>query len=209
MTNTTITFDTPEKKVSYGFGLQFGQQIINNLFDGLDTAALFAGINDMVLKNKIQLSDEELNDAFGVVQDAMQAQRAEHAEKMAGLAKTFLAENAKREGVKVTPSGLQYEVLEEGTGEKPTKQSTVVTHYHGTFIDGTVFDSSVERGEPATFGVTQVISGWTEALQMMNTGAKWRIALPAELAYGDAGAPPAIPGGAALVFEIHLVNILD
>lgn len=208
MSNTTL-LDTPEKKVSYGFGLQFGQQIVNNLFEGLDINAIFAGINDIVLKNAVQLSDAELNDAFGTVQEAMQKQRSAHAEKMAELAKTFLAENAKREGVHVTASGLQYEILEAGNGEKPGRNSTVETHYHGTFIDGTVFDSSIERGEPATFGVTQVISGWTEALQMMPTGSKWRIALPPELAYGDAGAPPAIPGGAALVFDIHLINIVD
>lgn len=202
-------FSTPEKKVSYGFGLQFGQQIMNNLFDGLDLDAVFAGIADVVKKQPMQLGNEELNEAFETVQESMQKLRNEFAAQMAELSQTFLAENARREGVQVTPSGLQYEILEEGTGPKPGKHSTVVTHYHGTFIDGRVFDSSLERGEPATFGVTQVIAGWTEALQMMNTGAKWRIALPAELAYGDAGAPPSIPGGAALMFEIHLLEILE
>lgn len=207
--SNTINLDNDEKKVSYGFGLQFGQQIISNLFDGFDTTALFAGISDIIEKNKVQLSDAELNQAFETIQAKMQTQRAAQSEILAELGKTFLTENAKREGVSITASGLQYEILEAGTGAIPTAQSTVETHYHGTFIDGTVFDSSVERGETATFGVTQVISGWTEALQMMPIGSKWRIALPPELAYGDAGAPPAIPGGSTLVFEIHLVNIVS
>ena len=201
--------DTPEKKVSYGFGLQFGQQIMNNLFDGFDLDAVFAGIADIVKQQPIKLDDEALNNAFETVQQAMQKQRAEFAEKMAELSKTFLEKNAKREGVQITSSGLQYEVLEEGAGPKPGETSNVVTHYEGTMIDGRVFDSSIQRGEPATFGVNQVIKGWTEALQMMNAGAKWRVAIPAELAYGDAGAPPSIPGGAALVFDIHLIEVLD
>jgi FKBP-type peptidyl-prolyl cis-trans isomerase FklB len=200
-------FDTAEKKVSYGFGLQFGQQIQSNYFEGLDLSAVFAGVTDIIEKNTPQVSDADLNEAFGAIQEVIQKAQAEKSAKMVALAKTFLDENAKRDGVEVTASGLQYEVLETGTGEKPSAASTVVTHYHGTFIDGTVFDSSLERGEPATFGVTQVISGWTEALQMMTVGSKWRIALPSELAYGDAGAPPSIPGGAALVFEIHLLDI--
>ena len=117
--------------------------------------------------------------------------------------------NAQREEVTVTDSGLQYEVLESGSGGKPGPQSTVVTHYHGTLVDGTVFDSSVERGQPAEFGVNQVIPGWTEALQLMSVGDKWRIACPPQLAYGDQGAGDAIPPDTALVFEIHLIEIKD
>ncbi len=115
--------------------------------------------------------------------------------------------NAARDEVSTTASGLQFEVLESGSGESPNAKSTVVTHYHGTLIDGTVFDSSVQRGEPAEFGVHQVIPAWTEALQMMSVGDKWRIACPPELAYGEQGAGDAIPPNTALVFEIHLLEI--
>ena len=120
-----------------------------------------------------------------------------------------MAANAAREEVSTTDSGLQYEVLETGSGDKPGPQSNVVTHYHGTLVDGTVFDSSVERGEPAEFGVHQVIPAWTEALQMMSVGDKWRIACPPTLAYGEQGAGDAIPPNTALVFEIHLIAIKD
>jgi FKBP-type peptidyl-prolyl cis-trans isomerase FklB len=120
-----------------------------------------------------------------------------------------MAANAARDEVSTTESGLQYEVLETGSGDKPGPQSTVVTHYHGTLLDGTVFDSSVERGEPAEFGVHQVIPGWTEALQMMSVGDKWRIACPPKLAYGEQGAGDSIPPNTALVFEIHLIAIKD
>jgi FKBP-type peptidyl-prolyl cis-trans isomerase FklB len=120
-----------------------------------------------------------------------------------------MAANAARDEVTTTDSGLQYEVLETGDGEKPGLQSTVVTHYHGTLLDGTVFDSSVERGDPSEFGVNQVIPGWTEALQMMSVGDKWRIACPPKLAYGEQGAGDSIPPDTALVFEIHLIAIKD
>lgn len=202
-------FENDAQRVSYGFGLQFGQQLIRNKFNGLNTAAVFAGIADIVEENNIQLSEEDLNNAYAAVQAEIEKERAEQASKMAELGGSFLEENAKRDGVKVTDSGLQYEVLEAGSGDKkPAAESQVQVHYHGTFMDGTVFDSSVERGEPATFGVNQVIPGWTEALQLMNEGDKLRLVIPSDLAYGDAGAPPSIPGGAVLVFEVHLISVL-
>lgn len=204
-----VTFTTDEQRVSYGFGLQFGQQLQRNQFEGLDLDMVAAGIRDLFLKQDIQVSDAELNQAFSSVQQKLQIQQEQKAKQMAELGKSFLEQNSKREGVKTLASGLQYEVLEAGTGATPTRDSTVVTHYHGTFIDGTMFDSSLERGQPATFGVTQVISGWTEALQLMKVGDKWRIFLPSHLAYGDMGSPPTIPGGAALVFEIHLIDIVS
>ena len=119
----------------------------------------------------------------------------------------FLAENAKREGVKTTESGLQYKVLKSGAGKSPKATDTVKTHYHGTLIDGTVFDSSVQRNEPAVFGVGEVIRGWTEALQRMKVGDKWRLVVPPELAYGPQGAPPDIGPNAVLVFEVELLGI--
>lgn len=203
-----ISFTSDEQRVSYGFGLQFGQQLQRNNFEGLDLAMVSAGIRDLFERNDIQVTDEELNQAFSNVQRQLQEKQEQKARQMAELGKSFLAENSKREGVITLENGLQYEVLENGNGATPNANSEVVTHYHGTFIDGTVFDSSVDRGEPATFGVSQVISGWTQALQLMKTGDKWRVFLPSHLAYGDMGAPPSIPGGAALVFEIHLIDIV-
>lgn len=203
-----ITFSNDEQRVSYGFGLQFGQQLMRNHFDGLDVEMLAHGIRDVLEQQGMQITESELNQAFATVQEKIEAKNAQQAKQLAELGLTFLAENAKRENVTVLASGLQYEVLQSGTGATPKSSDTVKTHYHGTFIDGTVFDSSVQRGEPATFGVTQVISGWTEALQLMKAGDKWRIFLPANLAYGDRGAPPSIPGGSALIFEIELLDIV-
>lgn len=201
------SFKTAQDKVSYGFGLQFGQQLLRNQFDGLNVELLSQGITDILEKNDVKVSESDLNQAYGEVQKLIEAKQAEQAAQMKELGVSFLQQNAQREGVSTTDSGVQYEILEEGNGEKPTESDTVQVHYHGTFIDGQVFDSSVERDEPAVFGVTQVISGWTETLQMMPVGSKWRITLPPELAYGDAGAPPSIPPAAVLQFEIHLLAI--
>lgn len=206
--NSNIALESDEQKVSYGFGLQFGQQLLRNQFEGLDADIVASGMKDILQQNAIQLDEQALNAAFASVQEKMQAEQAQKAKQMAELGKSFLEENAKREGVTVTDSGLQFEVLEQGDGDKPSKDATVRVHYHGTFMNGQVFDSSVERDQPAEFGVTQVIAGWTEALQLMPVGAKYRLVIPSELAYGDAGAPPSIPGGAVLVFEVHLLDII-
>jgi FKBP-type peptidyl-prolyl cis-trans isomerase FklB len=132
-------------------------------------------------------------------------------EKKSGAARQggvdFLASNAKKEGVTTLPSGLQYQVMVDGSGEKPTATNKVTTHYHGTTIDGKVFDSSVERGQPAQFGVNQVIAGWTEALQLMAVGSKWKLFIPSDLAYGERGAGADIPPHAALIFEVELISI--
>jgi len=204
-----VELTTDEQKVSYGFGLQFGEQLLRNQFDGLDLDAVLAGVRHWYEHRQAQLSDEEINPSFQVIQQRQEARASELASKRQALAEQFMQANAQREEVTVTDSGLQYEVLESGSGDKPGPQSTVVTHYHGTLLDGTVFDSSVERGQPAEFGVNQVIPGWTEALQMMSVGDKWRIACPPKLAYGDRGAGDAIPPNTALVFEIHLIDIKD
>jgi len=204
-----IDLDTDEKKVSYGFGLQFGDQMRRNSFDGMDVDAVLAGVQHWYNHREALLSDEELNPSYQLVQDKQKAQAAEVAGKRTALAEQFMTANAQREEVTTTASGLQYEVLESGSGDKPKAQSTVVTHYHGTLVDGTVFDSSVDRGEPAEFGVHQVIPAWTEALQMMVVGDKWRIACPPKLAYGEQGAGDSIPPNTALVFEIHLIDIKD
>ena len=204
-----VELNTDEQKVSYGFGLQFGDQLRRNSFDGLDLDAVLAGIQHWYNDQQAVLSDAELNPSYQVIQERQQAKAAELTSKRDALAAQFMEANAARDEVATTASGLQYEVLESGSGAKPGPQSTVVTHYHGTFVDGTVFDSSVERGDPAEFGVHQVIPGWTEALQMMSVGDKWRIACPPKLAYGEQGAGDSIPPNTALVFEIHLIEIKD
>lgn len=205
-----VELSTDEQKVSYGFGLQFGDQMLRNKFDGMDVDAVVAGIQHWFNHQQAVLSDEELNPSYQVIQDRQKAKTAELGNKRQALADQFMVANAARKEVTTTDSGLQYEVLESGSGgASPSGQSTVVTHYHGTFVDGTVFDSSVDRGEPAEFGVNQVIPAWTEALQLMTVGDKWRIAAPPHLAYGEQGAGDSIPPNTALVFEIHLVNIKD
>ncbi len=150
------------------------------------------------------MTPEEANERLQSHFQGLQEKQAAAA-KEEGIA--FLAENGKKEGVVTLPSGLQYQIIKEGTGDKPTASSKVTTHYHGTTTNGEVFDSSVERGQPAQFGVNQVIAGWTEALQLMPVGSKWKLFIPSDLAYGARGAGPKIPPHAALVFEVELISI--
>ena len=204
-----VELASDEQKASYGFGLQFGEQLRRNSFDGMDLDAVIAGIRHWYNEQQTAVDDEAINASYRVIQERRQAAESEQAGKRQQLADMFMEANAARDEVSTTASGLQYEVLESGTGASPGPQSTVVTHYHGTLVDGTVFDSSVDRGEPAEFGVHQVIPAWTEALQMMSVGDKWRIACPPQLAYGEQGAGDAIGPHTALVFEIHLIAIKD
>ena len=204
-----VELTTDEQKVSYGFGLQFGDQLLRNQFDGMDLDAVLAGVRHWYEHRQALLSDEQINPSFQVIQQRQEARASELASKRKALAEQFMKANAQREEVTVTDSGLQYEVLESGSGGKPGPQSTVVTHYHGTLVAGTVFVSSVERGQPAEFGVNQVIPGWTEPLQLMSVGVQWRIASPPQLANGDQRAGDASPPGTALVCEIHLSDIQD
>lgn len=201
-------YTTLEQHASYGIGLQMGQQLADNPFDGLDIDAVAAGVIAAYTGQAAAVSDEQIRAAFTVISERMQAEQAEKAELLAGAGEAFLAENAKRAEVTVTESGLQYEVLVAAEGEKPTANSTVRTHYHGTLIDGTVFDSSYQRGEPAEFPVSGVIAGWTEALQMMSPGAKLRLYIPHNLAYGERGAGNAIAPFSALIFDVELLAIL-
>ena len=204
-----VELASDEQKASYGFGLQFGEQLRRNSFEGMDLDVVLAGIQHWYHQQEAAVDDDAINASFRIIQDRKQAGEAEQSGKREQLADMFMEANAEREGVTTTPSGLQYEVLESGSGASPGPQTTVVTHYHGTLVDGTVFDSSVDRGEPAEFGVHQVIPAWTEALQMMSVGDKWRIACPPQLAYGEQGAGAAIGPNTALVFEIHLIAIKD
>ena len=201
-------FESIEQRVSYGVGRQLGDQLRNNPFKEFDVAAVQAGIADALAGSASQVSEEDLNEAFGVVSQKLQEQEQEMAKVKAAEGEEFLAKNAEREEVTVTESGLQYEVLAAGEGEKPTAESTVRTHYHGTFINGDVFDSSYDRGQPAEFPVGGVIAGWTEALQLMPVGAKYRLYIPYNLAYGERGSQGAIPPYSALVFDVELLDIL-
>ncbi|PKH03921.1 peptidylprolyl isomerase [Psychromonas sp. MB-3u-54] len=202
-----LQLNTQEKQASYGIGLQMGEQLAANPFDGLEISAISAGISDAFAGAESQVSREDLQTAFEVISGRMQAAAAEQAEVLGAAGAAFLAENAAKEGVTVTESGLHYEVINLGEGEKPTAEATVSVHYHGTLTDGTVFDSSVERGEPAEFPIGGVIAGWTEALQLMPVGSKFKLAVPADLAYGERGAGAAIGPHATLVFEVELLAI--
>jgi len=207
-TDATQKPDSFEQKVSYGFGWQFGRQLQKNRFEGMDVEFAVQALRQCFAGEPSLLTENELNEAYDVMKEKRMSLEKERADKYKTICATFLAENAKREGVIQTESGLQYEILEAGTGEKATKKSTVRIHYHGSFIDGQVFDSSITRNEPAEFNLDQVISGWTEVLQLMPEGSKWRIFVPPELAYGVAGHPPAIPPGAVLIFEIHFIKLV-
>lgn len=198
-----------EQKVSYGFGWQFGRQLHKNKFEGMDIEAAVLALRQCFSGEASLLSDQELNEAYDAVKEKRKQVEKERAENYQQLCQSFLEENAKREGVQVTESGLQYEILEPGSGKKPGAKQLVKTHYHGSFIDGQVFDSSVTRNEPAEFALDQVISGWTEIIQMMPEGSKWRVVVPPSLAYGAAGSPPTIPPNATLIFEIHLIKIVE
>lgn len=201
-------YTTVEQQASYGIGRQIGDQVASNPFEGLDANAVAQGVIDALEGKEMAVAVEDLRAAFGVINERMQAAQAERAKEASAEGQKFLDENAKRDGVTVTESGLQYEVITEGSGEKPTAASTVKTHYHGTLIDGTVFDSSYDRGEPVEFPVGGVIKGWTEALQMMTVGSKWRLAIPYELAYGEQGAGGAIGPFQTLVFDVELLEIV-
>jgi FKBP-type peptidyl-prolyl cis-trans isomerase FklB len=200
--------ETAEQRASYGIGRQIGDQLTENSFEGLDIDAVCAGIRDALQDAPFAISVADINAAFEDVQGRMEQQKATQSVQLSAEGAKFLADNAKRAGVTTLPSGLQYEVITAGTGAKPTRNSTVRTHYHGTLINGEVFDSSYKRGEPAEFAVGGVIAGWTEALQLMGVGSKWRLFLPSNLAYGERGAGGAIGPNATLIFDVELLAIV-
>lgn len=191
-------------KISYAIGLSMGQNLMSSGVKKMEYADLAKGIEDVLEGNKPQISYQEAQQVLGQFFQELE-------EKVAGEAKKageeFLAANAKREGVKVTASGLQYEVLEATLGQKPKATDTVKVHYEGALIDGTVFDSSYRRGEPISFGLNQVIKGWTEGLQLMSIGSKYKLYIPYQLGYGERGAGQSIPPYAALIFTVELLGI--
>jgi FKBP-type peptidyl-prolyl cis-trans isomerase FklB len=203
-----VKLDTVETKASYGIGLQMGQQLAQSGLEGLNVAAIAKGIATSLTGEMPEIEVDEINNALRELHTTADAARQEQAKVAAADGEAFLKDNALRSEVTVTESGLQFEVLVEGNGEIPTSDKQVRVHYHGELTDGTVFDSSVTRGQPAEFPVTGVIAGWVEALQMMPVGSKWKLCIPQDLAYGERGAGAAIPPYAALVFEVELLDIL-
>ncbi|WP_325436692.1 FKBP-type peptidyl-prolyl cis-trans isomerase [Pseudomonas nitroreducens] len=202
-----LNLSTDEARVSYGIGRQLGDQLRENPVPGMTLDAILAGLSDAYAGAESRVPGEALSASFQVIRERMQAEAQSKAEAAAAVGREYLVENAKREGITVLPSGLQYEVLVSGEGAKPSREDTVRTHYHGTLVDGTVFDSSYERGQPAEFPVGGVIAGWVEALQLMNAGSKWRLHVPSELAYGGQ-AVGSIPPHSVLVFDVELLEIL-
>ncbi|WP_443191037.1 FKBP-type peptidyl-prolyl cis-trans isomerase [Pseudomonas indica] len=202
-----LNLSTDETRVSYGIGRQLGDQLRDNPPPGVSLDAVLAGLADAFAGQPSRVDQTALAASFRVIRERMQAEAQAKAEAAAGEGRAYLEQNAMREGVTVLPSGLQYEVLVAGEGAKPSREDHVRTHYHGTLIDGSVFDSSYERGQPAEFPVGGVIAGWVEALQLMNTGSKWRLHVPSELAYGGQ-AVGSIPPHSVLVFDVELLEIL-
>jgi FKBP-type peptidyl-prolyl cis-trans isomerase FklB len=205
-----LTLKTPKDKTSYAMGMNIGAGLRKQQID-IDPAIMARGLKDSFTNGKTLLSEEEERTVLTQLQSDVRkkqqelAQLAAEVNKKQGLA--FLEENKAKEGVVTLPSGLQYKVLQEGTGPKPAASDTVVCNYRGTLLDNTEFDSSYKRGQPATFPVTGVIKGWTEALQLMPVGSKWQLFVPSELAYGDRGAGGQIGPGSTLIFEVELVSI--
>ena len=199
-------------KLSYALGIGIGSQLAGMGAKGLNIDDFAQAVKDVISGTPLKIDNAEaqsLVQAFFQEQEEKQRAAAAEAGKVAKAAgESFLADNAKKEGVVVLPSGLQYQVLKEGNGKKPSSTDQVKCHYEGTLIDGTIFDSSYQRNEPATFGLNQVIAGWTEGVQLMSEGAKYRFFIPYNLAYGERGAGAQIPPFAALVFDVELLKVL-
>lgn len=203
-TNKTANLITELDSVSYSLGVNIGENI-KTQFEDINLDNFEAGIKDVLEKDvEAKISD---NQAQAIIQSYFSKKQQKQSESVIEDGINFLRENGKREGVTTLASGLQYEVINDGTGPKPTIEDNVTTHYHGTLIDGTVFDSSVDRGEPASFPVGGVIKGWTEALQLMAVGSKWKLYVPYDLAYGERGAGPQIGPYSTLIFEVELISI--
>ncbi len=201
-------FTSIETQASYGIGLQMGEQLRANPFEGLDIAAVQEGLADAFNNQPAQVDNDTLRAAFNEIHEIMQAAKSVEFAEVITQGEEYLAQNAEREEITVTESGLQYEVVSQGEGEVPTLNSTVRVLYHGTLLDGSVFDSSYDRGQPAEFPVSGVIKGWTEALQFMKTVTKLKLHVPAELAYGEQGAGGAIGPHSTLVFDVELLDII-
>ena len=206
----TASLESDDQKASYAIGLDVGRNL-SVVGDHLDLAALRVGIEDALAEREQQVPQEEIDRVMTALQETIQAEQQAEAEAEAASnraeGEAYLAENGAREGVTTTASGLQYEVMREGEGAQPGPTDQVTIHYRGTLLDGSEFDSSYERDQPATFSVTGVIPGFAEGLQLMELGSQYRFVIPGELAYGPAGSPPSIGPDATLVFEVELLEI--
>ena len=199
-------------KVSYALGLGIGQQLAQMGASDLNIDDFAQAIKDVIAGNPLQVKHQDaqqiVQEYFAKKEEVLNKQRAEAGKAHKEAGEKYLAENAKKDGVITLPSGLQYQVLKEGNGKKPSAKDSVKCHYEGFLIDGTVFDSSVQRGEPAVFGLQQVIAGWTEGLQLMQEGAKYRFFIPYRLGYGEGRAGNSIPPFAALIFDVELIQVV-
>ncbi|MDR2728434.1 MAG: FKBP-type peptidyl-prolyl cis-trans isomerase [Chitinispirillales bacterium] len=208
---TKVNLDDPKHEVSYMVGRDIGKSL-KNLDSDVDLRVIFAAIREVMEDTPSKLSDSALAAIGTRFNQELRAKAEEKRQKELEVNKAdgeiFLAANKEIPGVVVTESGLQYQVITEGTGAAPTAEDRVKVHYHGTLINGTVFDSSIDRGEPAVFGVGQVIRGWTEALQLMKVGSKYKIVVPSDLAYGERGARPPVGPNTTLIFEVELLEIV-
>ena len=202
-----VDLEDSDNQVGYSLGVNIGMNLLQQgITADVQVDAFIAGLSD-ALSDTVQMDEAAMTTAIQLfVQQQQEAEQSALADNLAA-SEAFLAENGQQDGVVTLPSGLQYRVLASGEGESPTTTDSVLAHYHGTLTDGTVFDSSVDRGEPATFGLSQVIAGWTEALQLMKVGDKWRLFIPPGLAYGEASPTPAIPPNSALIFDVELLEI--
>lgn len=194
------------EKLSYALGMVIGHNLKNMSVNEINAADFAAAVSDVLAGNTTKIDDAE---AQQIVNTFLQKQQEEMGKAVREDGERFLAENAKKEGVTVLPSGLQYTVIKEGNGAKPLATDRVKCHYEGTLPNGTIFDSSYKRGEPAVFPLNGVIAGWTEGVQLMNEGAKYRFFIPYHLAYGERGAGQAIPPYAALVFDVELIEVVN
>ncbi len=200
----TKTFTTEKDLFSYSLGLNIAESLIKQGLNEVTIEALHKGLEDLLLGKELQLDPAK---AGQILNDYFQKLQSQKLEKNVTEGVEFLKANSTKEGVITLPSGLQYKILKEGNGPKPKATDKVTTHYHGTLINGTVFDSSVERGQPATFPVNGVIAGWIEALQLMPMGSKWKLFVPSDLAYGSRGASELIGPNTTLIFDVELISI--
>ncbi|MCU1297600.1 MAG: peptidylprolyl isomerase, FKBP-type [Acidobacteriaceae bacterium] len=205
-----LPLKTQKDKASYAIGLNIGKSLHRDSVD-VDPAILLRGLKDALADSKPQLTDEEMKTALTSLQNDVRKKQEEKMQQVGEVNKkegeAFLAANKTKEGVVTLPSGLQYKILKEGAGPKPTATDSVVCNYKGTLLNNTEFDSSYKHGQPATFGVNQVIKGWTEALQLMPVGSKWQLFIPSDLAYGQRGPSPEIGPNSTLIFEVELLSI--
>jgi FKBP-type peptidyl-prolyl cis-trans isomerase FklB len=201
---TNVALKTQADSVAYGIGVSIGQNMKKDGLDSLNLDILLSAMKTAIKGDSTTISSQQ---AQGIIQSYLTAKQKVKADATLTEGKKFLEENKKKPGVIELPSGLQYQVMKDGTGPSPIVTDTVVVHYHGTLIDGTVFDSSVDKGQPATYPVSGFIQGWQEALQMMKVGSKWKLFVPPSLGYGERAAGPKIPGNSTLIFEMELLEV--